>query len=122
MDRGAGAIVKQIAQAIYDKKGMNILALDIKGLSSITDVMLIAEGEAKAHTRAISKAVVKALGERFGLQPLFIEGLKEGEWVVLDYGDVTIHLFKKGFREAYALERLWPESKLIDLSIDKLDA
>lgn len=106
-----------IAQVIYDKKGFNIMALDVQGLSSITDFLLIAEGNVDRHISSIGQAVIdglKAKGERL----LHSEGLKSGDWAVLDFGGVMVHLFSPGLREMYALEKLWEESKLIDLNID----
>ncbi len=106
-----------IAQVIYDRKGFNILALDVKGLSSITDFLLIAEGNVDRHISAIGQAVVDELKTR-GEKPVHAEGLKSGDWAILDYGDVMVHLFSPGLRERYAIEKLWEESQLIDLNID----
>jgi ribosome-associated protein len=106
-----------IAQTIYDKKGSNIIALDVKGLSSITDYVLIAEGNVDRHVSSIAKAIIDELKEQD--HPLLrAEGLRIGDWVVLDYGEVMVHLFMPGLRERYSLEKLWTESKLVDLEID----
>lgn len=106
-----------IAQVIYDKKGMNILALDVKGISSITDYLIIAEGNVDRHTAAIARAIIEEM--RDGNHSLLhVEGLRSGDWVVLDYGAIMVHLFMPGLREKYCLERLWEESKIVDLTID----
>lgn len=106
-----------IAQVIYDKKGFNILALDVKGISSITDYLLIAEGNVDRHVSSIGRAIVQELKDR-GIQPVHAEGLQMGDWIVLDYVDVMVHLFMPNLRERYSLERLWGESKIVDLEID----
>lgn len=106
-----------IAQVIYDKKGFNILALDVQGLSSITDFLLIAEGNVDRHVSSIGRAIVDELDEK-GEKPVHVEGLKTGDWAVLDYGNITVHIFSPGLRERYSLERLWNESKIVDLEID----
>lgn len=106
-----------IAQVIYDKKGFNILALDVQGLSSITDFLLIAEGNVDRHVSSIGRAVIEELDER-GEKPVHAEGLKTGDWAVLDFGDVTVHIFSPGLRERYSLERLWNDSKIVDLEIN----
>lgn len=106
-----------IAQVIFDKKGFNILALDVQGLSSITDYLLIAEGNVERHVTSIAKGIIDEMSEK-GQEPLHAEGLKSGDWAVLDYGDVTVHLFMPGLRAKYSLERLWGESKIVDLEID----
>ena len=105
-----------IAQTIYDKKGLNILALDVEGLSSITDCILIAEANVDRHTIAVAHAVMGVLKEK-GESPARVEGLQTGDWVVLDYVDIMIHLFSPGLREKYGLEKLWGESKIVDLQI-----
>ena len=107
-----------IAQVIYDKKGSNLLALDVQGLSSITDYLFIAEGNVDRHVISMARTIVEDLNERGGPSLLHAEGLQSGDWVVLDYGEVMVHLFMPGLRERYALERLWAESKIVDLEID----
>ncbi|MDP1608202.1 MAG: ribosome silencing factor [Chlamydiales bacterium] len=104
------------AQLIYDKKGINILALDVKGLSSITDYLLIAEGHVDRHVIALARSITEEL-KKLGLSPLHVEGLQMGDWVVVDYGEMMIHLFMPGYREKFSLEKLWKESKLVDLNL-----
>jgi ribosome-associated protein len=107
-----------IGQVIYDRKGFNILALNVQGLSSITDYMLIAEGNVDRHGHAIARSIIDQMKEQ-GADPLHTEGLKEGDWIVLDYGEVMVHIFSKpGLREKYSLERLWDKSEIVDLSIN----
>ncbi len=111
------ATLYAVAQVIYDKKGTNILALDVRGLSSITDYLLIAEGNVDRHVSSMARAIVEDLAAQ-GIHPLHVEGMKVGDWVVLDYGEIMVHLFTPGVRGKYALERLWPDSKIVDLAID----
>jgi ribosome-associated protein len=106
-----------IAQAIFDKKGFNILAIDVRGLSSITDFLLIAEGNVDRHVSSIARAVIDEMAER-GEEPVHTEGVRTGDWAVLDFGEITVHIFSPNLRERYSLERLWSESKIIDLNID----
>ncbi len=110
-------LLNLIAQVIYDKKGSNILALDIRGLSNLTDYMVIAEGNVDRHVTSIARAIADELQEK-GERPLHVEGLQTGDWVVMDYGQVMIHIFSPGLRSKYALEQLWGDSKIVDLEID----
>ena len=110
-------MLNTIAQIVYDKKGFNTLALNVQGLSSITDFLLIAEGNVDRHVISMAHAIMKEMTE-LGEKPLRTEGLKSGDWVVLDYGQVMVHLFTPGLREKYSLERLWKESKIVDVAID----
>lgn len=109
--------LNRIAQVIYDKKGINILALDVKDISSITDYVVIAEGNVDRHVIALARAIIDELRDE-GRRPLHAEGLQVGDWVVLDFGGIMIHLFEPGLREKFSLEKLWSESKIVDLEID----
>ena len=103
-------------QAIYDKKGMNSLVLDLHEICTMTDYFIIAEGTVDRHTRAISHAVLDELA-KLGEKPVHVEGEREGDWIVLDYVNFIIHLFTPEFRERYALERLWHKGKIVDIKI-----
>jgi ribosome-associated protein len=109
-------LINIISQIIYDKKGFNILALDVKGISSITDYIIIAEGNVERHIKAIATEVIEQL-KKEKEKPLHVEGLQESDWVVIDYLNIIVHLFKPGLREKYSLEKLWKNGKLIDLEI-----
>lgn len=105
-----------IAQAIYDKKGFNILVLDVTGVSSLSDFVVIAEGNIDRHVKALALAVKKSLDD-LGLKPLYVEGERTGDWVVIDCGEVMVHLLVPDFRERYSLEKLWKPSKVVDVKI-----
>jgi len=112
------ALVMRIAQAIYDKKGLNIIALDVREVSTITDYVVIAEGNVDRHVIAIAKHVEKELFDAGEGHPAYMEGLQNGDWVVLDYIHVMVHLFVPGLREKYQLERLWSQGKVLDLALE----
>jgi ribosome-associated protein len=105
-----------VAQAIYDKKGFNILALDVQGISNMTDYFLIAEGAVGRHVQSLNSFIKDTLSQK-KIEPYQIEGARDGEWIVMDYGDFVIHLFTPEMRERYAIEELWSKSKIIDLHI-----
>ena len=109
-------ILNNIAQIIFDKKGCNILALDIRNISTLADYVIIAEGNIDRHLKAIAQAIEFEM-KKVGLSPLYVEGGQSGDWIVLDYGDIAIHLFIPEMREKYALEKLWKEGKIVDLKI-----
>jgi len=108
--------LEAISQVIFDKKGCNILVLDVRNLSTITDYFIIAEGTADRHVSALSHAVVAAMKET-GLDPCHVEGEKEGDWVVIDYLDCIIHLFTPMMREKYRVEDLWQSASIVDIAI-----
>jgi ribosome-associated protein len=106
-----------IAQAIFDKKGSNILALDVHEISNLTDYVIIAEGNIDKHVISIAHGVIEQL-EKLGLTPVYVEGMKTGDWVVIDYLHIMVHIFMPGLRDKYQLEQLWREGHIIDLQID----
>lgn len=112
--------LNRIAQIIFDKKGLNILGLDVRNVSSLTDYVIIAEGSADRHVIAIGEALIQTLSKE-GDKPLYVEGLALGDWVVIDFLDVIVHLFMPGIREKYHLEELWRESQIVDLDIKLSD-
>lgn len=116
MSKTVQKMLDLIAQAIYDKKGFNILALDVRGFSTMTDYYIIAEGNIDRHVKALSQAIQDVLGDsEYKLQHL--DGQKTSDWVVMDYSDIVVHLFVPDLREKYNLEQLWRDAKIVDLHI-----
>jgi len=109
-------IIIQIVQTIYDKKGTNIVALDVRGISSITDFVIIADGNVDRHVIALANEL-QDLMKKEGERPVHAEGKQSGDWIVLDYFQVVIHLLLPEMRQKYQLERLWPEAKVVDLDL-----
>lgn len=109
-------VLNFIAQAIFDKKGFNVLALDVRDISTMTDFFLIAEGNVDKHVVALGKAVIESM-EKEKKKPVHVEGLSQGDWIVLDYLEVVVHLFMPGMRDKYRLEELWQTGKVVDLAI-----
>ncbi len=108
---------KQLAllagQAIEDKKGVDVLILDVKKLSAVVDYFVIGSGTSDRHVKALADNVIDELDKKD--EPVIhSQGLSDCRWVLLDYGDVMIHLFHPEMRDFYGLERLWGEGKLID--------
>ena len=110
-------LVQIISQIIFDKKGVNILALEVGHFSSVTDFMILAEGNVERHVGAIAQAIVTELRDEYGIRPVRVDGLSESDWVLLDYSDVIIHLMLPSIREKFQLEELWSEGKRVDLDL-----
>ena len=100
-------------QAIYGKKVLSLVALDIRGKTSFADAYLICSGRSHRQVSAISQHIRQAL-KKSDIQPLSVEGEKEGQWVILDYGHVVIHLFLDPVRLFYDLEGLWADAPRIE--------
>lgn len=109
-------LLQAICQLIFDKKGFNILTLDVRGVSTMTDYFIIAEGNVDRHVQALSYAVVQLLKEH-NIKPSHIDGGAVGDWIVLDCSDIVIHFFTPEMREKYTLEQVWKEGKVVSLPI-----
>ncbi len=116
MNKQDRANLNAISQAIFDKKGVNILALDVRGLSSMTDYFIIAEGSVNRHVKALCREI-KSKAQEAGLSLFHIEGDNEGDWIVIDCGDIVIHLFTPEMREKYAFEEVWKNASIVDVEI-----
>jgi ribosome-associated protein len=101
------------AAAISDKKGEDILLLDLSGLLVVTDVFVVASGTSNRHVKSLVEDAEEAL-RPLGRRPIRREGVDYGEWVLLDYGDVVIHVFDRETRAYYELERLWADAPRIE--------
>ena len=90
------------------------MLMDVEALFGLSDVFVIATGSSRPHVQSLGEGVVERLGEEVGLKPIRSEGVNEGEWILLDYGDIIVHLFQGAAREFYGLERLWADSGTVD--------
>lgn len=105
----ARAVAVSLGNAALAKKGEDILLLDVRGLTLIADYFLLVTGKNRVHVRALSDAVEEE-ARKVGRRARRTEGLDEGRWVLLDYGDVIVHLFTEEERAYYQLERLWGDA------------
>jgi len=101
-----------LAEAALDRKAEQVVALDVRELTSYADTFLIATGNSDRHARAIADAITEA-ARRHGEKPLGVEGYEEGRWVLIDLGDVVAHVFQADVRAEYDLERLWSDARPI---------
>lgn len=106
----ARLMAEKIARTLYNKKAQDIIILDVRHLTVITDYMVIASGRNFLQTKALADDVDDVLAEA-GVALRSREGKDEGKWIVLDYGSVLVHVFHPEDREYYHLERLWDDGK-----------
>ncbi len=119
MNKESRQVLNTIARTVFDKKGFNILALDVRNVSTLTDFFLIAEGNVDKHVIALAKEIIGKLKDE-GENPIHVEGIDPGDWIVIDYLEVVVHLFKPGLREKYRLEELWHEGLIVDLDFGEI--
>ena len=104
--------VRLAAQAALDRKAVDLVILDVQGLSSVTDYFLVCSGRSTTHVASIVEAIRAAM-KAAEVRPLHAEGTPESGWMLLDYGDVLVHVFLEETRRYYALERLWGDAPSI---------
>ena len=100
------ALAQVVLAALEDMKAVNVKAMDVRGITDITDMMVVASGTSDRHVKSIADRVVQRCKEA-GYRPFGIEGERDGEWVLLDLNDVVVHVMLPRVREFYALEKLW---------------
>ena len=109
-----------ILKAIFQRKAISVTAVDVSDLTSYTDTIVIAEGNSNRQVTTLAEHVIKTLkGEKVTL--LGKEGVREGEWALLDYGDVIVHIFDSESKSFFNLEGLWADAPKMDISAYKAD-
>ena len=111
----AKEIIAVAVKALSDKKGRDLKVLDTAGQTTLAEYFIICSGTSNTQVRALSEAVEEALSKA-GEEPHHIEGHRGGQWTLLDYSAVVIHVFTEEGREFYDLERLWSDAAAVDIS------
>lgn len=102
--------ISVLAEAALDKKAQDVVALDLRPVgTAITDHFIICHGSSTTTVAAICDNIIKEAKEKLGLKPLRTQGLENSFWVIIDFGDVVVHVFLKEYRDFYRLEDLWAD-------------
>lgn len=99
---------------LHEKLADDVLVMDVAALTAVASYLVVGSGESVRQVKAIAEAVDEVLAAQ-GVRLLHSEGVEHGRWVLLDYGDVVVHVFHHEAREFYRIERLWADAKLVDL-------
>ena len=100
-----------------DRKALDIVQLDLRGMISYTDYFVICTGRTDRQTKAIHDAIYQGLKAEHGVLPRRVEGLTQARWILMDYLDVIVHVFTPEMREHYRLEQLWGEAPALTLAV-----
>jgi len=106
-------VLKIALKAVDDKKGIDVLVLDISAVATFADYFLVCSGDSARQIQAIVDEVEKRMAAS-GHRPSHVEGYANSEWVLMDYGDLIVHVFSNKARAYYELERLWRDAKILD--------
>jgi len=105
-----------VADALADKKALDIVIAEVEALVSYTSYFVIASGRSDRQVMALAEHVVKRLRAEHACRPLGVEGVEKGQWALLDFGDVVVHIFREGERRFYDLEGLWEDAPRLEHS------
>ncbi len=112
--------IEVIAAAMLDKKAQNVVAMDLSGIgTAITDHFVICNADSTTQVVAISDNVVEKMWTECKEDPLRSQGRENAFWVILDYGDIVVHIFKTEYRDFYRLEDLWSDAEKINFNDDE---
>lgn len=111
-------IVEKIRETLDAKKGFDIVSIDISDMTILAECFIVASGATAVHARALADAVYEKRKEEENVLPVRQEGYEQGQWIVMDYGDVMVHIFRQEEREFYNLERLWLKEKNFSFHAD----
>lgn len=112
------AEVKKAVTVMLDKKAEKIVVLKLKGISDITDYMVICQGNSTRQNNAVADEIRKILRKEHKAKPFGVEGEREADWILLDYIDFVVHVFLEETRNKYAIEKLWMDAKRYDFYVD----
>ncbi len=107
--------LEKIVKILDSKKAENIQVIGITNLTIIADYFIIATGTSTTQVKSLADEVDFQLGQ-LGIEPRGIEGVRAANWIVLDYGDIVVHVFYRDTRDEYQLERLWADGEQVDIS------
>ncbi|HBE42357.1 MAG TPA: ribosome silencing factor [Bacteroidales bacterium] len=108
---GAGVLLQSVMRGIFNKQGKDVLKIDLRGLENrITDYFVICHGTSVTQVDSICDSVEDIVNKEAGEKPIHIEGLKNCFWVLIDYGNVIVHIFLDQYRNFYSLESLWADA------------
>jgi ribosome-associated protein len=105
----------EVARILNDLKSENVVALDLRGVSSVTDFTIIATGTSERQLRGVAESIIE-YGRKVGQKPYGYSGYENAAWVVVDFVDVVVHVFARPYRDYYDLELLWGDAPKLDWS------
>lgn len=109
-NRAQDLLVRTVTKALSDKKGENIIMMDLRKITTMADYFILCSGLSENHIKTLADEVIDICREELGERPWRSEGLDTKRWVVLDYVDVVVHIFREETRNFYGIERMWSDA------------
>jgi ribosome-associated protein len=108
---GTDELIEQVINGIREKKGNDIVLIDLRSInSSLADLFVVCHGDSDVHVKAIAGSVIDEVEKHTGESPVYKEGFVNADWVLLDYINVVVHIFRKEQREFYGIEEFWADA------------
>lgn len=107
-------VVAKTAQLVWNKKGQDVIIMDLRGITTVTDYFILASGESESHIKAIAEHIEREL-RKDKIKPWHKEGYQQLNWVLMDYIEFVVHIFKPEVRQYYSLEKLWADAEITKL-------
>ena len=118
MTLSAEELARRIADIAHDRKALDVVIIDVRGRSSYTDFLVIASGTSDRHVQSVAEGVADTLRKEDRVKEMGSEGLREGQWALVDFGAAVLHVFHKYTREVYDLEDLWRDAPRLSIATD----
>ena len=116
-------LTKYIEQAILEKKGLNVIKLDLTKIqNAVCDYFIICHGNSNVHIETIANSLIETVNKKSGNKPVHKEGFAKAEWILIDYFNVVVHIFQKKQRDYYKLEDLWADAIIEQVGSENRDA
>ena len=112
-------LADRICKALSEKRGRDIVTLYVREKTSVCDYFVLASASNGPQIRAMGERVEELISKEYGIEPLRTEGVRDGRWAVIDYGDVVVHIFNDDTRLFYHLERLWSDGDNMEKYVDE---
>lgn len=113
-DAAADKLLKLCEEIAYDRKAENIVRLDLSGMSAVSDYFILCTATSEPHIRAVAERIQRGVLEKLKVKPVHVDGSPESRWVIVDFGNVMIHIMTAESRELYQLEDLWNDAPKVD--------
>ena len=108
-------LTKEISKLILEKKGVEIEIINVSKLTSLTDYFILCTSDSNPKTKALTNHIIDGVNKKYNIKPLHSEGIENLDWVLLDYINIVVNIFKKDKRDYYNIKRLWGDAKIIKI-------